>query len=66
MNSKLFGMLLLVAAAASALISTQNAMAGGFVCCGVEMEAEEAGEVENATRNNQSANRNMTGTNSSG
>lgn len=43
-----------------------NAMAGGFVCCGVEMEAEEAAEVENATMTNQTADGNMTGTNSSG
>ena len=48
-------------------LSSQNAMAGGFVCCGVEMEAEEAAEAENTTTGgaaNQTANGNMTSSNS--
>ena len=64
MNSKLFGMLLVVAAAASSLISTQNALASICPPMCVDIVEEEAAEVENATMTNQTADGNMTGTNS--
>lgn len=64
MISKILAIMLIVTATASALVSTQNALASICPPMCVDILEEEAAVVENSTMTNQTADGNVTSNNS--